>query len=181
MKFTPAPIPGGFVIDLEPIGDERGFFSRMFCEIEFGKAGLETRFVQMNDSYSANKGTMRGLHYQLAPSAEVKVVRCIRGAAWDVILDLREDQPTFGQWFGTEITAENRRAMYVPRGFAHGFITLQDDTELVYMVSDFYDKARERGVRWNDPRFAVGWPIEPVVVSARDQGHPDFDPDLHLR
>ena len=181
MKFTPAPIPGGFVVDLEPIGDERGFFSRMFCQTEFAAAGLESRFVQMNDSYSATKGTLRGLHYQLAPSAEVKLVRCIRGAAWDVILDLREDQPTFGQWFGAEITADNRRAMYVPRGFAHGFITLMDDTELVYMVSSFYDKVNERGVRWNDPRFNVGWPIEPTVISARDQGHPDFDPELHLR
>ncbi len=181
MKFTKTPLPGAYVIDLEKYGDERGFFARLYCENEFREHELETHFVQINNSLSAQKGTLRGMHYQLEPAAEVKVVRCIKGSLYDVILDLRQDSPTFGQWYGAELSAENRRMMYVPRGFGHGFITLEDDTEAFYLVSNFYAPEKERGVRWNDPRFNIEWPIEPVVVSEKDSNHPDFDPDYHLK
>lgn len=180
MKFTKTPLPGAYVIDLEKLGDDRGFFARLYCENEFREHELETHFVQINNSLSAQKGTLRGMHYQLEPAAEVKVVRCIKGSLYDVILDLRQDSPTFGQWYGAELSAENRRMMYVPRGFGHGFITLEDDTEAFYLVSNFYAPEKERGVRWNDPRFNIEWPIEPVVVSEKDSNHPDFDPDYHL-
>ncbi len=180
MKFTETKIPGAWLIDLEKRGDDRGFFARAFCENEFGAHGLVTRFVQVNNSLSAQKGTLRGMHYQLAPKGETKVVRCIRGALYDVILDLRQGSPTFGQSFGAELTAENRRMMYVPKGFAHGFITLADDTEAFYFVDEFYAPDRERGVRYDDPKFRIEWPIAPVVVSDKDKGHRDFDPAWHL-
>jgi dTDP-4-dehydrorhamnose 3,5-epimerase len=180
MLFNPTPLDGAYTIDLERKGDERGFFARVFCEKEFAAEGLETRFVQVNNSLSADKGTLRGMHYQLPPSQEVKVVRCIRGALWDAILDLRPDSPTFGRWFGAELSAENRRMMYVPRGFAHGFLTLEPDTEAFYLASEFYAPDRERGVRWNDPKFAVEWPAQPAVISDKDAALPDFDPAYHL-
>lgn len=180
MIFTETPLPGAFVIDLERRGDDRGFFARAFCEREFAAHGLATRFVQMNDSLSAQKGTLRGMHYQLAPRAETKVVRCVRGALYDVILDLRRDSPTFGRSFGAELTAENRRMMYVPKGFAHGLITLTDDVEAMYLVDEFYAPEQERGIRWDDPRFAIAWPIAPVVISDKDRAHRDFDPAWHL-
>ena len=135
MIFTETPLKGAYLIDLEKRGDDRGFFARAFCEREFGAQGLVTRFVQANNSLTAQKGTLRGMHYQLAPKAETKVVRCIRGALYDAILDLREGSPTFGQSFGAELTAENRRMMYVPKGFAHGFMTLTDDAEAFYFVN----------------------------------------------
>jgi dTDP-4-dehydrorhamnose 3,5-epimerase len=181
MKFHASPIEGVFLIEQEARGDERGFFARVFCEKEFAAAGLETRYVQMNNSLSASKGTLRGMHYQLAPAAEVKVVRCVRGRLFDVALDLREGSPTFGKYFGAELTAENRRLMYVPRGFAHGFLTLEENTEAIYLVSDFYAAERERGVRWNDPRFGIRWPATPEVLSDKDAKHRDFDPAFHLR
>lgn len=177
MKFTPTPLPGAFLIDIEKRGDDRGFFGRAFCENEMAAQGLVSRFVQVNNSLSAAKGTLRGMHYQLAPKSETKVVRCIRGAIWDVILDLRKDSPTFGNSFGAELSAENRRMMYVPKGFAHGCLTLDDDTELFYFVDEFYAPAMERGVRWNDPRFKMEWPIPPVVVSEKDNGWKDFEPE----
>ncbi len=180
MIFTETPLKGAFLIDLEKRGDERGFFARAFCGMEFGAQGLATQFVQVNNSLSAQKGTLRGMHYQLAPKGETKVVRCIRGALYDVILDLRRDSPTFGKSFGAEITAENRRMMYVPKGFAHGFITLADDTEAFYFVDEFYAPDRERGVRWNEPRFQITWPIAPAVLSDKDRNHRDFDPAWHL-
>ena len=164
MIFTETPIPGAYLIDLEKRGDDRGFFARAFCEKEFAAHQLVTRFVQVNNSLSAQKGTLRGMHYQLAPKAETKLVRCIRGALYDLILDLRPGSPTFGQSFGAELTAENRRMMYVPKGFAHGFITLADDTEAFYFVDEFYAPECERGIRWNDPRFRPAWPIAPVVL-----------------
>ena len=181
MKFEETPLPGAYVIDLEKRGDERGFFARVFCEREFAEHELVTRFVQVNNSLSADKGTLRGMHYQLAPKAEVKVVRCIRGSLFDVIVDLREDSPTFKQHFGVELSAENRRMLYVPKGFAHGFLTLEADTEAFYLVDEFYAPELERGARWNDPEFAINWPIEPTVISDKDQGHPGFDIDYHLR
>ena len=180
MVFTEAPLRGAYLIDLEKKGDDRGFFARAFCVNEFGKLGLVARFVQINNSLNAQKGTLRGMHYQLAPKAETKVVRCIRGALHDVILDLRPDSLTFGKSFGAELTAENRRMMYVPKGFAHGFISLADDTEAFYFVDEFYAPDRERGVRWNDPRFQIGWPIPPAVLSDKDRKHRDFDPAWHL-
>lgn len=181
MVFTETPLAGAYVIDLERRGDARGFFARVFCEEEFAARRLATRFVQANDSLSAQRGTLRGMHYQLAPRAETKLVRCIRGALHDVILDLREGSPTFGESFGVDLTAENRRMMYVPKGFAHGFVTLEDDTEALYLVDEPYAPERERGIRWNDPRFPLAWPIAPVVVSDKDRGHRDFDPGWHLR
>jgi len=179
MIFHPAPLKGAFTIELEKRGDDRGFFARVFCEKEFAQAGLATRFAQMNNSLSSQKGTLRGLHYQLPPSGEVKVVRCIRGALYDVILDLRPDSPTFGKWFGAELNAENRLMMYVPRGFAHSILTLQDNTEALYLASDPYDPERERGIRYNDPKFSIDWPIKPVEISSKDAAWPDFDPAFH--
>ncbi len=180
MIFNSTPLAGAYTIDVEKRGDDRGFFARMFCEREFGEHGLVTHFVQMNNSLSATAGTLRGMHYQLAPAAEVKVVRCVRGALYDVVLDLRPQSKTFGQHFGAELSADNRRMMYVPEGFAHGFLTLTDDCEAVYLVSAFYDPDRERGVRYDDPRFAIQWPAAPAVVSDKDRAHPDFDAGHHL-
>ena len=180
MIFQETPIPGAFVIELEKRGDDRGFFARAFCEKEFAAHQLVTHFVQVNNSLSAQKGTLRGMHYQLAPRAETKLVRCIRGALYDMILDLRPGSETFGQSFGAELSAENRRMMYVPKGFAHGFITLADDTEAFYFVDEFYAPEHERGVRWNDPRFSLAWPGSPVVLSEKDAIHRDFEPAWHL-
>ena len=179
MIFNPTPLAGAFTIDIEKRGDDRGFFARLFCETEFGQAGLETRFVQINNSLSAKRGTLRGLHYQLPPAAEVKVVRCVRGALWDVILDLRSGSASFGKWFGAEISAENRRMMYVPRGFAHGFITLTDDTEAIYLVSTPYSPGQERGIRFDDPAHDIPWPLQPAEISGKDRGWPDLDTDFH--
>jgi dTDP-4-dehydrorhamnose 3,5-epimerase len=178
--FQETPLPGSYVIELEKKGDDRGFFARAYCEREFGAKGLATRFVQVSDSFSAQRGTLRGMHYQLEPKAETKLVRCIRGSLHDVILDLRKNSPTFGKSFGVELSAENRRMIYVPTGVAHGFLTLADDSEVVYFMDEFYALEQERGVRWNDPRFAIAWPIPPVVLSTRDRGHRDFDPAWHL-
>ena len=180
MRFVPTPLAGAAVIELDKREDERGFFARVFCEREFAEAGLDTRFVQINNSLSKDRGTLRGMHYQLGEAAEVKVVRCIRGALWDAILDLRPGSATFGRGFGAELSAENRRMMYVPRGFAHGFLTLEEDTEALYLVTAFYAPERERGIRWNDPRFAIDWPAAPQVISDKDARQCDFDPAWHL-
>lgn len=179
MQFNPAPLPGAYTIDLEKRGDSRGFFARVFCEHEFAEHGLETRFVQINNSLTGARGTLRGMHYQLPPAPEVKVVRCVRGSLYDVILDLRPDSPTFGKSFGAELSADNRRMMYVPRGFAHGFLTLEPDTEAFYLVSAFYAPECERGIRYNDPRFAIEWPMAPLETSEKDRNWPDFDPAFH--
>jgi len=181
MIYTETPLRDAYVVELEKHADERGFFARVFCEQEFSKQGLTDRFVQVNDSLARTKGTLRGLHYQLSPKAEVKLVRCILGALYDVILDVREPSPTFGKYFGIELSAENRTMLYVPNGFAHGFITLVDDTEAFYFADAAYAPDHERGVRWNDPRFGIDWPLEPTVISEKDQNHPDFDPAYHLR
>lgn len=180
MIFTETPLKGAYLIDLDRKGDERGFFARFFCVGEFDAIGLDRNIIQINNSLSAYKGTMRGMHYQLNPRAETKVVRCIKGALYDVILDLRPESPTLGKSFGAELTAENRTMMYVPKGFAHGFLTLTDDTESFYLVTEVYADELERGIRWNDPKFSIKWPFEPVVVSDKDRSHPDFDPEFHL-
>lgn len=179
MKFLPTPLAGAYLIELEKRGDDRGFFARLFCEREFAEAGIPTPVVQINTSLSAKAGTLRGLHYQIQPSAEIKVVRCIRGALYDVILDLRPDSPTYGKWFGAELNAENRLMMYVPRGFAHAILTLADDTEAFYLVSATYAPDCERGVRFDDPRFGITWPIAPVEISPKDRNWPDFDEAFH--
>lgn len=179
MKFAPLPLAGAHLIHLEKRGDERGFFARFFCEDEFAEHGLITRFVQINNSLTAQKGTLRGMHYQLPPAAEVKVVRCVRGALYDVILDLRPHSPTFGKWFGETLSAENRTMMYVPEGFAHGFVTLEPDTEALYLVSAKYTPDAERGVRFDDPTFGIKWPMPPTELSDKDRKWPDYDPEYH--
>ena len=174
--FTETPLPGAFVIDLEMREDERGFFARAWCEDEFREHGLETRVVQCNMSYNNEAGTLRGLHYQLRPHSEVKLVRCTRGAIWDVIVDLREDSPTYKAWFGLELTADNRTMLYVPEQFAHGYVTLAPGTEIFYQVSEFYSPGHEGGIRWNDPAIGIRWPETEVrVISDKDASHPDFD------
>jgi dTDP-4-dehydrorhamnose 3,5-epimerase len=179
MKFHETPLQGAQLIELERRGDDRGFFARYFCEREFAAAGLQTRFVQINNSLSEKKGTLRGLHYQLPPAAEVKIVRCVRGALWDVIVDLRPDSPTFKKWFGAELNADNRLMMYVPRGYAHAIVTLTVSTEAIYLVSAFYTPEQERGLRWNDPAIGIEWPIEPTEISSKDAQWPDLNSTFH--
>ena len=180
MKFIPTGLEGAYVIELEKREDDRGFFARAFCVNEFKAAGLDSAIVQINNSLSVHKGTLRGMHYQLAPKAEVKIVRCIRGSLYDVIVDLRKDSPTYLKSFGAELSAENRKTMYVPKGFAHGFITLEDNTEAFYLVTEFYAPDRERGIKYNDPSLNIKWPITPTVVSDKDLKHPDFNEEYHL-
>jgi dTDP-4-dehydrorhamnose 3,5-epimerase len=180
MKFHETTLKGAYLIELEKRGDERGFFARAFCTDEFQKLGLIKNFVQINNSLSSQKGTLRGMHYQLSPKSEVKVVRCIQGSLYDLILDLRPDSPTYGKSFGAELSAENRTMMYVPQGFAHGILTLKDNTEALYLVSEFYAPERERGLRWNDPTFDLKWPLAPIIISEKDQKHPTFDASYHL-
>lgn len=163
------------MIELERRGDDRGFFARFFCAQEFGKHGLETGFVQMNNSLTARKGTLRGMHYQMPPAAEVKVVRCIRGALFDVVADLRPDSTSYGQWFGAELSAENRSMMYVPRGCAHGFLTLTDNAEALYLASTPYAPEQERGVRFDDPWLGIRWPTQPAEMSDKDGAWPFYD------
>jgi dTDP-4-dehydrorhamnose 3,5-epimerase len=178
--FYKLKLEGAYRIDLEPREDERGFFARAWCQQEFAEHGLETRIVQSNLSYNRYKGTLRGMHYQAPPHEEVKLVRCIRGSILDVIIDLRPDSPTYLQWVGVELTAANRQMLYVPRGFAHGFQTLEDDTEVFYHVSEFYHPEAERGVRWNDPQFGIQWPaVEKRILSPKDQNWPDYVPERH--
>ena len=180
MFFTPTPLAGAYLIELDKKADDRGFFARAFCEQEFSQHGLVTRFCQVNNSLSNKKGTLRGMHYQLAPKAETKIVRCIHGALYDVILDIRVGSSTFGQSFGVELTAENRRMIYVPKGFAHGFITLTENTEAFYFVDEFYSPEHERGIRYDDPRFGLQWPAVPSVISEKDKASRSFDPAWHL-
>jgi dTDP-4-dehydrorhamnose 3,5-epimerase len=180
MKFEPLELEGAYLIDLQKHGDDRGFFARVFCDEEFQALGLKSRIVQVNNSLSVSKGTLRGMHYQVAPHAEVKVVRCIKGSLLDVILDLRPDSETFGRYSCAELSAENRRMMYVPEGFAHGFQTLQDETEALYFVTERYSPDSERSVRWNDPKFRIEWPLVPTVLSEKDANQRDWDPAWHL-
>lgn len=180
MLFHQTPLAGAYTIELEKRGDDRGFFARVFCVDEFKAMGLPNQILQANNSLSADAGTLRGMHYQLAPAQEDKIIRCIRGRLYDVILDLRPDSETFGKWFAAELTAENRLMMFCPKGFAHGFLTLEDDTEALYFATAGYAPQRERGVRWNDPKFGIEWPREPAVLSDKDANQRDFDPTWHL-
>jgi dTDP-4-dehydrorhamnose 3,5-epimerase len=174
MQFHPTRLDGAWQIELAPAKDERGGFVRTFCEREFGERGLETRFVQHSLSINTHKGTLRGMHFQRAPHEEVKLVRCQRGAIWDVIVDLRPDSPSYLQWQGFELTAENGMQLYVPRGFAHGFQTLSDDCEVFYLISEFYAPEAASGLRHDDPRFAIAWPAPVSVMSEKDRAWPDF-------
>jgi len=172
MKLTACPIDGAWLVDVEPVGDERGFFTRTHCVTEFRARGLEAVFRQSSVSFNTHRGTLRGMHFQAAPHAEIKLVRCTAGAVFDVIVDLREDSPGYGGWFGTELSAANRRALYIPVGCAHGFLTLADATELLYMISVDYVPAAACGLRWDDPTVGIAWPFAPTRVSARDAALP---------
>ena len=178
MIFTETKLKGAYIIDVKRLEDERGFFGRSYCENEFAELGLTTGIKQTNVSYNKKKGTLRGMHMQVSPYEETKLVRCTRGAIYDVIIDMREDSETYKQWIGVELTADNYRMLFVPEGFAHGFITLEDNTDVTYQVTQFYTPGSERGIRWNDPAFNIEWPIEPVVISEKDQAHPDFEKAL---
>jgi dTDP-4-dehydrorhamnose 3,5-epimerase len=175
MKFTETALKGSFIIDLDLFQDERGWFARTFCKHEFEKIGHTKEWVQLNHSYTAHKGTIRGMHYQAASSAEIKLVRCISGKIFDVIIDLRKDSSTFLQWTGVELSAENKRMLYIPEGFAHGFQTLSDDCELIYHHSQFYQPNVEAGIRYNDPKIAINWPLPLSNISKRDEEHPFLD------
>lgn len=181
MIFKETPLAGAWIIQTEPRGDDRGWFARFFCEREYQQHRLNYHIVQINNSFSRFKGTLRGIHHQLAPKAEDKIVRCVRGALFDAIIDLRPNSPTFLQNFTIELTAENRTMLYVPKGVAHGFMTLENNTEAFYLVTEFYSPEHERGIRYNDPKFGIRWPFEPVVISDKDRQHPDFNPDIHLK
>ncbi|SDE01031.1 dTDP-4-dehydrorhamnose 3,5-epimerase [Niabella drilacis] len=172
MIFTPTPLSGSFLVTPRVLGDHRGWFMRTFCRNSFAEIGHHKEWVQMNHSYTALKGTLRGMHFQQPPYAEIKLVRCIAGAAFDVIVDLRENSATYLQWFGAEISASNKQMLYIPEGFAHGFQALTDDVELVYCHSEFYTPAAESGVRYNDPKLRIQWPLKAVEISERDLQHP---------
>lgn len=174
MLFQPTSLPGAYVIDVQKVEDERGFFARSWCVQEFADHGLDTRLVQCNISFNKQRGTVRGMHYQAQPFAETKVVRCSRGAIYDVIIDLRPESSTFLQWLGVTLSAENRTMLYVPQGFAHGFQTLADNTEVCYQMSEFYAPEYARGLRWDDPKVQVQWPLAISVMSMKDQCYPDL-------
>lgn len=174
MKFIQTKLKGVYIIELELIKDERGFFSRSFCHKEFEKMGVDFTVVQSNISYNKKKGTLRGLHYQNYPYEEAKLVSCIRGAIYDVIVDLQHDSPTYCQWFAVELSAQSYKMLYVPKGFAHGFQTLENNTVVFYQMSEFYHPERARGVRWDDPVFEIRWPIERLIVSSKDQSYKPF-------
>jgi dTDP-4-dehydrorhamnose 3,5-epimerase len=174
MIFVETKLGGAYLVKLERHEDERGFFALSWSEKEFAAHGLESRLAECNVSFNRKKGTLRGMHYQEAPHGQVKLVRCTRGAIFDVIIDLRSSSPTFKQWVGTELSAENRHALYIPRDFAHGFQTLTDDAEILYQMSDPFVPGSGRGVRWNDEAFGITWPDSDRLVLERDNEYPDF-------
>lgn len=176
MNFEPLAIAGAYRIRIESADDERGFFARFYCRREFEAHGIPFSIEQGSLSYNREAGTLRGMHYQCAPCAEIKWVRCVRGRVWDCIIDLRDGSPTFGHWVADELSAENRAGFLVPEHCAHGFLTLEPDTELMYLMSTPYEPALSRAVRWDDPFFAIAWPATPAVISERDRRIPDFKP-----
>jgi dTDP-4-dehydrorhamnose 3,5-epimerase len=175
MIFTESPLPGAFLVDLAPTTDERGFFARAYCNEEFAAKGLSTELHQCSVSYNTREGTLRGLHYQRPPHEEHKLVRCTSGAIFDVIVDIRPQSSHYRRWFGTHLTAQNHRSLFIPPGFAHGFITLSDDAEVYYMISVPYAPQYAQGFRWNDPAFAIQWPLVPSVISPRDAAYSLLD------
>jgi dTDP-4-dehydrorhamnose 3,5-epimerase len=176
MLFHETKLPGVFEIQVEPHIDERGFFARLWCQKEFEAKGLNPELVQCSVSVNTGKGTLRGMHFQAHPHEETKLVRCTKGAIYDVVLDLRPSSPRFRDWFAVVLTAVNRKMVYIPEGCAHGFLTLEDDTEVFYQMSEFYNAESARGVRWNDPAFGITWPGKVEVISERDRTYPDFTP-----
>jgi dTDP-4-dehydrorhamnose 3,5-epimerase len=178
MNFVPIYLHGAFIIELQKLEDERGFFARSFCQREFKEHGLNPNLAQCNISYNRAKGTLRGMHFQAAPYREAKLVRCTQGAIHDVIVDIRPDSPTYRGYFAIDLTAEAQNALYVPEGFAHGFLTLEPDTYVFYQMSEFYAPGYGRGFRWNDPAFQIEWPAAVDVISERDAHYPDYSIEL---
>jgi dTDP-4-dehydrorhamnose 3,5-epimerase len=174
MRFIPTALAGAFIVELEPRHDHRGYFACSFSKDEFEKHGLCGNFVQSNISWNKQPATLRGMHYQAAPHSQIKLVRCTRGAIYDVILDLRQDSPTFRKWIDIELTPLNHLMLYVPAGCAHGFQTLAPDTEVTYLMSSQFAPAAERAIRWNDPAFGIRWPLPDPIMSGKDRSHPDF-------
>lgn len=174
MKFTETKLKGAFVVEIEKLSDARGFFARSWSRKEFEAHGLTSGIVQANVSYNHKKGTLRGMHYQIAPYQESKLIRCTRGAIYDVIIDLRPDSSTYKQWMGVELTADNYTMFFVPQDFAHGFQTLMDETEITYQVSQFYTPGSEKGIRFDDPAFDIQWPLKVTIISDKDRIWPDF-------
>jgi dTDP-4-dehydrorhamnose 3,5-epimerase len=172
MKFLETGLEGAFIIDPDLIGDERGFFARSFCRREFESRGLSPNVAQCNISFNRRRGTLRGMHYQVAPHEEARLVRCTRGSVYDVIVDLRPNSPTLLRWINVELSSENHRMLYIPGGFAHGFQSLHDKSEVFYQMSESYVPQSQRGLRWDDPALNIAWPIADPIVSARDLGHP---------
>lgn len=175
MKFTAAPLAGAYLIEIEPASDDRGFFARTWCTREFTALELEAQWVQCSISFNRKQGTLRGMHYQCSPAAEAKLVRCTQGAVYDVLADIRPESPTYRHWVAYELSAGDRRSVYIPPGFAHGFLTLTDDVELHYSISEFYRPEMASGFRWNDSSFGIQWPDRPTVISQRDESYPDFE------
>ena len=176
MIFKKTKIAGVCLLEPERLGDDRGFFARMWCQTEFGEHGIDSRLVQCNLSFNPRKGTLRGMHYQRPPHEETKIVRCTMGAIFDVAVDLRRDSPTFKHWVGVPLTADNREMLVIPPGCAHGYLTLTDNAEVFYQMSEFYASTHGAGVRWNDPAFGVQWPGDVTVIADRDRNYPDFAP-----
>lgn len=174
MIFKETKLKGVYIIEVEQIEDERGFFARSWCKKEFEKHGLNSNLVQCNISFNKKRGTLRGMHYQIWPYEEAKLVRCLSGSIYDVIIDLRKDSRTYMQWVSVELTAGNRTMIYVPEGFAHGFQTLEDNTEVFYQMSEFYDQEYSKGVKWNDEVFKIKWPINNVIISLKDKAYEDY-------
>lgn len=176
MIFTPTSVAGGFLIEQDRHHDERGYFARTWCRRELEQMGLNGSLAQCSVSYNSRSGTLRGMHWQAAPRPEVKIVRCTRGRIWDVMLDLRPESSTYMLHAGVELSAESGRAFYIPEGVAHGFVTLEDDCEVAYQMSEFYEPALARGVRWNDPAFDIEWPVSSPILHPRDAAYPDYAP-----
>lgn len=174
MIFHPTKLAGVFEIEIDPHRDDRGFFARSWCEKEFQDHGLNSRVAQCNISENKKKGTLRGMHYQAEPHAEAKLVRCTAGSIYDVALDLREESPTFLQWVAAVLSAQDRRMLFIPEGCAHGFLTLEDNSEVFYQMSEFYHPESARGVRWDDPAFQIAWPEKAEFIADRDRTYPDF-------
>lgn len=172
--FQETTLKGAFVIEMDCLQDERGFFARSYCAKEFAANGLDARLVQCNVSYNRLRGTLRGMHYQAAPAAETRVVRCTRGAIYDVIVDLRPEAPTYKKFLSVVLTADNRRMLYIPQRFAHGFLTLADDTEIFYQMSEFYSPGCAQGFRWDDPSFRISWPEKIQIISEKDRSYPNY-------